>query len=302
MPAKQKPARHMWTPEEKEALILRVEKAREEGANITLLLEKEKINSSWYYRKLIAYKKTHPVVKLKTGAAQPKLVNGWPADPEERKKEMLRRMSIRKQRAKEKPSPTAIVLHSDSSELPMAQRSPEEKARLLREYEELDYGEKITWRKRYSVSTGALSYYKAHEKSVAKSVANGSSSKNPNRASLVKEYLRLPSFTGDKAAWLKRHNLNQQKIFELKRKAIAAGELPSDPNQHWDPNVLQGAAGSGLNHRHPPRQPLTPDLIPHQLMAPTPPTLADAILAMEVKRDQLNNFIEELKRMQKGLR
>lgn len=105
---------------------------------------------------------------------------------------------------------------------------------------------------------------------------------------LVAGYLNLTG-NGQKGPWLKKHGLNHQQIHELK---IRAGLIPR---------------AKSLVSRKPIPSPFAPPvngaaLVPQELHTPVPVSLDDAILAMEVKRDQLSGFIDDLKRMQRGHR
>jgi hypothetical protein len=120
----------------------------------------------------------------------------------------------------------------------------------------------------------------------------------PELLELVNEYMQLNSDWQGKGAkaskgdWLKQHGLNHQQIHEMKIRAGVISrrqsrELKSRKLAHpfTAPPVNGGAT-----------------FIPQPLHPPVPVTLDDAILAMEVKRDQLTNFIDDLRRMQRGVR
>ena len=159
-----------------------------------------------------------------------------------------------------------------------------EKANLIIEYRSLPNREKRPWRESHGISTSMLNYYVPR-------VLGANPPQNPPRlgrppqtkidpsqySAIINEYnAQRP---GTKSAWLAAHGLNHQSIFDFKKR-LARQQLngtsqstPQRPQRSFIPTV------------HPP-------LVPANV-----PSLDDAILAMEVKRDQLNSFIAELKAM-----
>lgn len=118
---------------------------------------------------------------------------------------------------------------------------------------------------------------------------------------LVNEYLNLANdsrgpggknnqgtLRKTKSQWLKEHGLSHQQIYEMKiragLKSRSASRTPRSVRSFPTP-VVNGAA-----------------LVPQEIHTPVSVSLDDAILAMEVKRDQLSSFIDDLKRMQRGHR
>lgn len=143
-----------------------------------------------------------------------------------------------------------------------------EKSRLLREYDQLLTSvDKDLWRKRYGVSNAMVSYYHKTLKGKPRKPRFSNGTLAPDRVALVREYLALGS--GQKTEWLKRHQMNHQQIWEWKKRASLSG---------------------GAN---------APVEVDEEVLRPevAPITLAEAILALEVRRDTMNGFIEDLKRM-----
>jgi hypothetical protein len=167
--------------------------------------------------------------------------------------------------------PTAPAPASSFAQLPV-----EEKRRLIAEYGVLPYAEKAAWRERYGLTTQMTTYWRGRLKKIApptgKPLPNGS---REAEAALVAEYGAIPTLGGGKGVWLKAHNLNHQTMHSMRLR------------------VLARAASNG--HSHPLEQ------LPALPSPEAPPvTLDDAILSFEVQRDQLNTFIEQLKRMRSG--
>ncbi|HEY1896716.1 MAG TPA: hypothetical protein VGG62_10610 [Terracidiphilus sp.] len=116
---------------------------------------------------------------------------------------------------------------------------------------------------------------------------------------LKREYQSLPRKNGVKSAFLQKYGVNHQQMWEwIHRHKIPAPlrHMANAEDLRVVKTVPSEASANGAEHV------TVRQLFPMEVQAPVPMTLADAIGAMEMKRDQLTGFIEDLKRMQRGQR
>lgn len=111
---------------------------------------------------------------------------------------------------------------------------------------------------------------------------------NDEIVSMAREYMTLQG--KGKSVFLREHGLNHQHIHEIKKRAgLILGTdfrlYAKKPSHEFAQAPMNGAA-----------------LVPPPVATLVPVSLDDAILAMEVKRDQLSTFIDDLRRMQRGHR
>lgn len=212
-----KTRRHRWTDDEKRELIRDVKQALKDGHTQAGYLQGRGISDSWFRRM------EKRVVGNKAGRGS----TGWPLDPEERKREMARRMAKRIPATGPRVKPSMTDAHLVA----------------LNEYKQLPRLEKVAWREARNLAASQISAI------VANKATRG-----------------------------------------IQDRLLLNGKKPSTEITVRDQRLMR-----------------LPDPVPVVTMVPnsappvsTPVTLNDAILAFQVKRDHMSEFIEELIRMRGG--
>ena len=209
--------RRIWSDADKEALIRKV--ASYSGP-VQKLLDTMRISCGWFYSMRKAFLQAHPEIDLTIPVV--KLASGWPADPEERRREARRRIAMRVPGKPSERKPVAL---------------------------------------------------------------------DPAVASALAVYRDLPKL--EKAPWRKTHRLSGAQLTKISRGLAGHGSKIIAR--------LLSVNGNRQLTRLPDPIPVI-SMIPNSAPQPAsvPCTLDDAILAFEVKRDHLMEFIDQLKRMRSG--
>ena len=213
---------------------------------------------------------------------------GWGSlTPEERSAEMKRRMAMRKaKRADEVP----VVSLDNTASIPFTQLGDDEKARLIKEYYALPLSDKQDWREKYGLTATMATYY--HGRLVKKRKAM-----DPAAAAALQQYKGLSRF--EKAPWRKAHNIGPAQMSLIITGKATPGVISRLVNGNL-PSVRDQRIARFLEPVEVPVPSTVPNSAPPA--ASVPGTLQYAIEAMEIKRDLLSTFIEELKTMQRGHR
>jgi hypothetical protein len=142
-----KKTRRTWSDQDKEALIRQA--ASHQGPHKEFY-DKMRISGAWFRDMRKKFLKAHPEIDLTVPVV--KMASGWPADPEERKREALRRMAKRAANKssgpKLKPKPKAASHGSVVLDPAVASA--------LAVYRSLPKLEKVPWREARRLSNGQV--------------------------------------------------------------------------------------------------------------------------------------------------
>lgn len=184
--------------------------------------------------------------------------------------------------------------------------SDAEKRKLIAEYDSMDRDGKAALLRRLNVSQSAVSFQRMRLIKKEPPAAPGPPKMYSSIAEAVADYDAMPRGGKGKSVWLREHDLNHQQIWEMKHNnhtphsfkkflmTNGSAKAAAEANRAALQSALVPAVRRKVEHEL-----IEPLQIPVQ--APTHVvSLDDAITAMEVRRDLLDEFIGNLKRMRAG--